>query len=215
MTISSKIFSLFPSLHISLILGSVYYFVKNTSPISFLIIFLSIYIFPLICHRLLVTLFPVKEGISDIFSKNFSPWWASHQIQSLFIAIPRLESLLILVPGLYSLWLRCWGSKVGKAVYWTPGVSNYDRDLLIIGDGAIFGERAVTVAHVITPKDGKGLLMIAKIKVGTKCFVGAGSGLGPGVTMDDGTFVKAESRIYPNNHVTKDGIIDTRKKDKS
>lgn len=213
MTLTSKAFSLFPALHIFLILGSVYNFVKFTSALSFFYIFIAIYIFPLICHRLLVTITPVVEGVSDIFSKSFSPWWASHQIQSLFIAIPRLESLLILIPGLYSLWLRCWGSKIGKSVYWTPGVANYDRDLLIVGDGAIFGERAVTVAHVITPKNGKGLLMVSKIRVGNKCFVGAGAGLGPGVTMDDGTFVKAESRIFPNNHVTKDGVIDPRKKE--
>jgi hypothetical protein len=213
MTLSSKIFSLFPAIHISIILGSIYFFVNRTSPTSFLLIFLSIYLFPLICHRFLVTFFPVKEGVTDIFSKKFSPWWASHQIQSLFIALPRLESVLIIIPGFYSMWLRLWGSKIGKGVYWTPGVANYDRDLLVVGDGAIFGERAVTVAHVITPKNGKGLLMVAKIKVGSKCFVGAGSGLGPGVTMDDGTFVKAESRIFPNNHVTKDGVIDSRKKE--
>jgi hypothetical protein len=213
MTLSSKLFSLFPALHISLILGAIYYFVASTTPLSFLLVFVSIYVFPVLCHSILRTITPIEEGVTDIFAKNFSPWWASHQIQSLFIAIPRLESLLILIPGLYSFWLRCWGSKIGKGVYWTPGVANYDRDLLVIGDGAIFGERAVTVAHVITPKGGKGLLMVAKIKVGIKCFVGAGAGLGPGVKMDDGTFVKAESRIFPNNHVTKDGVIDPRKKD--
>lgn len=206
MSLKSKFFSLFPTLHVALILMSVYGFVVRASLSSFFLIFFFIYAFPLICFRLLNTLFPIKEGVSDIFEKKFSPWWAGHQIQLLFMAMPRLESLLILVPGLYSLWLRAWGSKVGRGVYWTPGVCNYDRNLLEIGDGVIFGERSTTVCHVISPKEGKGLLKIQKVIIGDRCFVGAAAVISPGVRMDSETFLKAGSHAYPGTHIYKDGF---------
>ncbi len=206
MTIKSKIFNLFPTVHILLILGSFYGFVKNPMLASFALIFFFIYLFPLITFRILTFFYPIREEVSDIFSGDFSPWWAGHQIQLLFMAIPRLESVLIMVPGLYSIWLRAWGSKVGKGVYWTPGVTNYDRNLLEIGDGVIFGERATTVCHVISPKDGKGLLKIAKIKISNQCFIGAGSVLSPGVQMDDKCFVKAGAHVYPDTHIFKGGF---------
>lgn len=205
MTLKSKLFNLFPSIQVLLILMAFYKFVQVPELFSFFKIFFYIYLFPLICFRVLIFFHPIREGVSDIFGGEFSPWWAGHQIQLLFMAVPRLESLLILVPGLYSLWLRAWGAKVGKGVYWTPGVCNYDRNLLEVGDGVIFGERATTVCHVISPKDGKGLLKIAKVRIGDKCFVGAACVVSPGVTMDSGTFTKAGSHIYPDTHIFKGG----------
>jgi len=201
MTIKSKIFNLFPTIHIVLILSAFYHFVKYVTPLNFIAIFFFIYLFPLLTFRALIVFFPIFEGESDIFSGEFSPWWAGHQIQLVFMAVPRLESILILVPGLYSIWLRAWGANIGKGVYWTPGVTNYDRNLLEIGDNVIFGERATTVCHVISPKGGKGLLKISKIKIGERCFVGAGSVLSPGVTMEDKTFVKAGSHVYPGTRI--------------
>ncbi len=205
MTIKSKVFSLFPAFHVCLILISFYFFVKDPGIIGFSYIFLATYLFPLLCFRLLILFFPIKEGESDIFSKDFSPWWAGHQIQLLFMAMPRLESLLILFPGLYSLWLRAWGSKIGKGVYWTPGVANYDRNLLEIGDNVIFGERSATVCHVISPKEGKGLLKVSKIRIGNYCFVGAACIISPGVKMDDKTFLKAGAHAYPGTHIYNGG----------
>jgi acetyltransferase-like isoleucine patch superfamily enzyme len=205
MTIKSKIFNLFPTLHIVLILSAIYCFVKGPNPLSFGAIFFFIYFFPLICFRLLVFLYPIKEDVTDIFSSDFSSWWAGHQIQLLFMAVPRLESVMIMVPGLYSIWLRGWGSQIGKGVYWTPGVTNYDRNLLEIGDGVIFGERATTVCHVISPKGGKGLLKVSKIKIADHCFVGAGSVLSPGVTMEEKTFVKAGAHVYPGTRIFQGG----------
>jgi len=204
-SLKSKIFNLYPSIHIVLILASFYNFVKHPEVINFFSIFFMIYLFPLLTFRLLAFFHPIKEGVSDIFGSQFSPWWAGHQIQLLFVALPRLESLLILVPGLYSIWLRGWGSTIGKGVYWTPGVTNYDRNLLEVGDNVIFGERSTSVCHVISPKDGKGLLKIVKIRIGNNCFVGAGSVLSPGVTMDEKTFVKAGAHVYPDTHIFKDG----------
>ena len=138
---------------------------------------------------------------------SFCPWWAGHQIQSLFNAVPQIESILKIVPGLYSFWLRCWGSKVGKGVYWTSGSVHYDRNLLEIGHGALFGELSISVCHVITPKDNKALLMIAKVKVGHKSFIGAGSVLSPGVRVDDQVMISAGTKSYPKWHFTQSEVV--------
>ena len=66
---------------------------------------------------------------------------AGHQLQVLYSAFPALR----LVPGLYSAWLRLWGSRVGRAVYWTPQVKITDRGLLKVGDGVVFGHRVVSI----------------------------------------------------------------------
>lgn len=207
MTIYSKIFALFPLIQFALIGSSLVCFSSHGSwPTLFGVLFF-IYLFPLICFRVLVFLCPIKEGDSDIMNDQFSPWWAGHQIQSLFIALPWLESCLRIIPGLFSIWLRAWGSQIGKNVYWTPGVTIYDRNLLDIGDHVIFGERALTVSHVITPKDGKGLLKISKVIVKNGAFVGAGSVLSPGVIVEEGVLIKAGTNLYPNQRATKEGII--------
>lgn len=207
MTVWSKIFAVFPALHIALILTSTYTFVKNPDPYSFIIIPMSVYIFPLISFRILNLLSPIKEGVTDILNDNFSPWWAGHQIQSLFIAVPFIESILKIIPGLFSLWLRAWGSKIGRNIYWTPGTTHYDRNLLIIGDGVVFGERSTTVCHVITPKDGKALLRIKCIEIEKRAFVGAGSVISPGVIIESDVMVKAGTNVYPMRRVTKMGEV--------
>ncbi len=207
MTIWSKVFSLFPSLHIGIILYSIYISISSPSALSFSFIFLSIYIFPLIIFRILNFFTPIKEGVSDILNDRFSPWWAGHQIQMLFISIPSLEAILRIIPGLFSLWLRCWGSKVGKRVYWTPGSVHYDRNLLRIGNGVIFGERSTTVCHVITPKDGKGLLRIKFVEIEDYAFIGAGCVLSPGVIVESGVMIKAGTDVYPMRRVTKNGEV--------
>lgn len=40
----------------------------------------------------------------------------------------------LLIPGIFSCWLRLWGAKVGRDVYWTTRLEIADRSLLEIGD---------------------------------------------------------------------------------
>lgn len=204
MTMLSRIFSLFPLIHILLILLSSMVWVKSGNSLGLIGLLSSIYLFPLGCFRILSAITPIKEGKSNILEKKFSPWWAGHQIQSLFIAIPMLESTLRVVPGLFSLWLRAWGSKIGKNVYWTPGSIHYDRNLLEVDDNVVFGERSLSVCHVITPRENSAELTIAKIRIGNNAFIGAAVVLSPGVTMDSNTFIKAGTRVYPFEHIKAD-----------
>jgi len=163
----------------------------------------AVYGFPLCAFRLLNLLFPVKEGFSQIDEKRFSPWWGGHQIQAVYIAIPQLESVLRLFPGVFSLWLRMWGSRVGASVYWTPRVDIVDRNLLDIGDRAVFGDKVECFGHVIKPKHGRLLLYVKRVQIGRGVFIGAGSRLGPGVRIADGAYVPVLSDLLPNECVQK------------
>ena len=207
MTFWSKIFAIFPAIHIGVILASLYNFVYRPGPFSFILIPISIYIFPLASFRVLNLLSPIKEGVTDILNDRFSPWWAGHQIQSLFVAIPSLESILRIIPGVFSIWLRAWGSKIGKNIYWTPGTIHYDRNLLRIGNNVVFGERSTTVCHVITPKEGKALLRIKCIEIEDRAFIGAGSVVSPGVIVESGVMVRAGTNVYPMRRVTATGEV--------
>jgi hypothetical protein len=105
------------------------------------------------------------------------------------------------VPGLFSLWLRAWGSTVGRAVYWTPGLEIADRSLLRIGDRVVFGHRVGLYAHLVAPKHGRLVLYVKRITIGSDVFVGAGTRMGPGVRIDDGVTVPVLSDLYPNHHL--------------
>lgn len=206
MTIAAKLVTFFPFLQL---VGSFYllYEAVNKKSFLFLIYFLiTLYLIPIIIHRIHSLFFPVKYGDSDIFNKSYSPWWTSHQLQMLYIAYPFIETTLRLVPGLYSLWLRCWGSSIGKNVYWTPGVSVYDRNLLEIGDNCIIGERATFVSHIISPKKGKGVLSIEKSIVRKNSFIGAGCVVSSGCIIEEETLLKTGIELFPNSIYGKEGL---------
>ena len=201
MTLASKFFAIFPAIQILLILISLAIWIVSQAFFGFLYLLFSVYLFPLICFQILIALAPIREGKSDILEKKFSPWWAGHQIQSLFIAVPALEAVLKIIPGAFSVWLRCWGSKIGKKIYWTPGSIHYDRNLLEIGDNVVFGEQSLSVGHIISPKDKSAELTIAKVKIGKNSFIGAAAVLSPGVVVEKNSFIKAGTRVYPFENV--------------
>jgi hypothetical protein len=151
--------------------------------------------------------FPLKEGVFDIMAKGYSPWWGSHMFQVVYMSCPFLEGILRVIPGAYSFWLRLWGSKVGKNVYWTPNIELDDRSLLDIGNNCIVGHKLHFLPHVITPRDGKMSLLFKKITIGNNCFLGAGSRLGPGVMMDDDTSIpiltdgQIDQHFKTGNHI--------------
>ena len=125
-------------------------------------------------------------------------------IQSLFLYFPALETAIRLVPGLFSVWLRLWGSSIGRGVYWTPHFELADRAFMDIGNNAVFGHAVKASCHVISPSREFVLkLVIKKIKIGEGAFVGAGTVLAPGVEIEAGALVKAGTYLYPDDKVTK------------
>ena len=145
-----------------------------------------IYLLPVACYRAHNALWPLNEGRSFIDAPSYSPWWGGHQFQVVYTAFPAFETALRLMPGVYSAWLRLWGSRIGRGVYWPPIADIPDRALLEVGDGAIFGNRIACYAHVILRRERTLVLYVRRIRIGERALVGAGSRLGPGTQIEAG-----------------------------
>lgn len=201
MTVLSKILSFFPTLVLLTTGLSIVYWVHSHNILSIFMILFSLYGLPLLVYRLHNRFYPLQEGINYLGGKNYIPWWGSHQIQAIYIAIPVLEAILRLIPGVFSCWLRLWGAKVGHHVYWTPGLEIADRPLIEIGNNVIFGHRVGIYSHIIKPRKQDLMLYVKKVKIGDNVFVGAGSHLGPGVVISEGTYLPVTTNLYPNKKV--------------
>ncbi|MEK6773534.1 MAG: acyl transferase [Bdellovibrionota bacterium] len=196
MTIRGRIVSLFPLVYLILII-----FFLGKSLIGFLwwqipVLLSLIYLLPLLLFRIHSFFSPVQEGTFDLSKKTYSPWWTSHMLQYPFIALPWLESLLHFVPGLYSVWLRAWGSKVGKKIFWTPRTEIIDRSLVEIGDSTLIGHMTIMVSHVVDTREGVPKLIVHKVRIGSNCLVGADAQLGPGTLIENGTKLKPKARFF-------------------
>jgi hypothetical protein len=202
MTLLSTILAFFPTLIVCLASVSFLGICIAPSLVTVAIFLFVVYGLPLMTYRVHNYFYPVVEGISYLKGKTYSPWWGSHQIQAIYIAFPALEALLRLIPSLFSLWLRLWGSKVGQHIYWTPQIQIADRGLLEIGDRVIFGYGVGMYSHVIKPRRGDLMLYVKKIKIGDDVFVGAGSNLGPGVTIASGSYIPVLTHVYPNQKLS-------------
>lgn len=209
MTLTSTILSLFPAVVMLMAFISFLWICYSPGILSVAALFFSFYGFPLLIHKIHEYFYPVQEGISYLQGKEYSPWWGSHQIQSIYITFEFLESALRLIPGAFSLWLRLWGAKIGKNVYWTPKLEIADRSLIEIGDNVVFGQSCGILSHVVKPKKQDLMLYVKKVKIGSNVFIGAGSYLAPGVIINDETFISADSRLYPNAVVDNDFQEDT------
>lgn len=160
-----------------------------------------LYGFPLLAFRVHGIFFPVREGLTRLDRPKYSPWWGGHQIQLVYISFPSLETAIRMVPGLYSAWMRAWGSKIGKNVYWTPRMQVLDRNLLEIGDNVIFGHIVILCCHVVNPRKNRMTLLVSRIRLGNDSFVGAASRLGPGVTVADGVKLPGFSDLFLKNRM--------------
>lgn len=198
MTLLSRLLLLFPTIILLLSIAAFLYLCYSPGLISLLILILILYGLPVFSYRLHQWFYPILEGITYLGEKIYSPWWGSHQIQIIYIAFPLLETSLRLIPGLFSVWLRLWGAKIGKQVYWTPGLEIADRGLLEIGDRVVFGHRVGLYSHVIKPRKQDLMLYVKKIKIGNDVFLGAAVRIGPGVIIQDGVFVPVKTDLFPN-----------------
>ena len=191
----------FPALIICMVLIQFYYFNYNPSVSKLIFIILTPYVIPLICFRISQRFAPVKEGASYLGAKGYQPWNATFKMQQIFYTFPMLERVLILF-GLYSVWLRLWGSKIGKNILWTSRTSILDRAGVEIGDNCFFGHECVLISHVVQIKKGKILLYYRKVKIGNNVFIGAGSRLGPGSQVADHTKMPILTDVYVNQKIS-------------
>lgn len=157
---------------------------------------LNLYLTPLVSYRVFHWFYPIFEGKQTMWPldpERPSSWIVGHKMQLVFEALPILEHVLVLVPGLYALWLRSWGSKIGADQFFTPQIEATDRGLVELGDRCFFGHRVFLSSHIVTEKDGRFLLYVKRIKIGEGCFVGAMTNFGPGTDIPAKTFVPLAS----------------------
>ena len=151
-----------------------------------------LYGIPPLAARILRWLVPVREGRLPIGRRDFFVWWALFNLQVIFCRFPALEEALRLVPGLYSLWLRLWGARVGRLVYWGAGLRILDRSFVQIGDGVMFGAAVRLNPHVLTrnPAD-EPELILATIRIGDQAMIGGYSLLTAGTEIAAGEATRA------------------------
>lgn len=196
MTIGGRIVSLFPLFYLICVISWILKMFSMYAWYDSLVLISIVYLMPLFFHRVHFMLFPFGDGYWVLAEKKYNPWWASHMFQYPFIACPWIESLIHFIPGLFSLWLRAWGSKVGKGVFWTPRVEIVDRGLIEIGDRCVVGHITGMCSHMVADIEGQPALVIKKIILGEKVFVGADTQLGPGANIPARTKLKPKSRLY-------------------
>ena len=193
-----KLAFLFPSLHILSILGVLIYFIFiPTFEKLFVIIFL-IYMMPPLLFRLISYFYPLQEGsfFIGIKEQNSNTWLIAYQLQNIFLSFSFLERILILIPGAYSLWLRSWGSKIGKNIIWTPRVDIVDRTSLEVGNNVFMGDKVYISAHIIQRKEQRLELLYKKIKIGDKALIGYNTELGPGAKIAAHDMLPALSKAF-------------------
>lgn len=186
-----KFFELTPFLTL---LGSLL-FITNGCTISGI---LFLYLFPLFLHQLTCRSIPLKEGISYIEKGKYNPWLTSYRIQKFFLILPILEKFLMCVPGLFPLWLRAWGSTIGKGVESPPSTLITDRSFLDIGNNVLLGNEIYLSPHLVKQKSEKPLVYLKTIKIGDNCFIGGKTNLFAGSQLRKGSIIPAVSFVGPN-----------------
>ncbi|WP_051319189.1 acyltransferase [Chitinimonas koreensis] len=188
MTLRSRLFSLFPAAFLLAALALAGWLLYRPGPLPAAALLIHLYLLPMACYRLHGALWPIREGLSRLdLPDSYVPWWGGHMCQLPYDSFPQLEAALRLLPGVYSLWLRGWGARIGRGVYWTPLVEITDRAMLEIGDYAVIGHKAVLCAHLVSRKDSGALrLYLRRIRIGAGALVGAGSRFGPGASAAPG-----------------------------
>jgi hypothetical protein len=165
----------------------------------------GLYLAPPALARLVRKLAAVPEGRIALDTPGFLGWWATAQFQMIFNRLPLLEEALRLVPGLYSNWLRLWGSRIGRLTFWAPGVAVLDRGYLDIGDDVVFGAGVRLNGHVLLRNpDGALELALGRIRIGDGASIGGYSLLTAGTEIGAGESTRAHL-LSPPFTVWRDG----------
>ncbi|OGV43284.1 MAG: hypothetical protein A2X46_06500 [Lentisphaerae bacterium GWF2_57_35] len=132
-----------------------------------------LYLLPAILARMVIMMFPIQHGAISLGTADFFKWWALLNLQIIFCRFPFFDEFLRLFPSAYSAWLRLWGSKIGRLVYWSPETRILDRSFLHIGDDVIFGAGVKLNPHVMIRNDnGQMELLLAPVKIGDRAIIG-------------------------------------------
>ncbi len=149
-----------------------------------------LYLAPVLPGRLLRESLRHAPSRIPMGSADFLKWWAAFQCQVVFLRFPAFEEILRSVPGLYSFWLRLWGSRIGKLTYWAPRTIILDRGFLDVGDHVVFGAGVRLNPHVME-RDGETFLSLAPVTLGDGAMIGGYSLLTAGTVIGAGETTRA------------------------
>lgn len=198
-TFSDRLFSYFPLLMTVLSLASMGTFGRWPSLWSAALLIFVIFFLPPIVQRVVFRWAALKQGVSEIDGRKFSPWLASHHIQAIYDALPFLESLLRVFPGFYSMWLRMWGSRVGYGVEWPVRMDVLDRGLMDIGNRVVFSREVELAAHVRKKTDGgRSRVLMRTVRIGSYAFIGACARIGAGASVPSNASVPGLTAVGVN-----------------
>jgi acetyltransferase-like isoleucine patch superfamily enzyme len=198
----NRLFSYFPLIMTALSFAALGAFAAWPSGWTTLMLIGVLYIFPPLLLRIVNRWAPLKEGVSTIAPKHFSPWLAAHHIQAFYDALPYLESLLRVTPGFYSMWLRMWGSRIGYGVEWPVRMDVLDRQLMDIGNRVVFSHEVELAAHVRKKTDGgASRALVRRVRIGSYAFLGVSVRVGPGAVVPSNEQVPALAIVHVNEHV--------------
>lgn len=152
---------------------------------------------PVLIYRLTTSWLHVADGRYSYGDPSCLPWLIGYRLQAAFDHIPLFEALLRLVPGLYSVWLRAWGSQIGRRVMVGPGAIVLDRGSYLIGDGTIIGSGAILTGHAATERHGRMELIVRRTEIGPGALIGGLSVVGPGVRIGAGAIVNGSVTLAP------------------
>lgn len=185
---------------LALIITIIYLSIKainDPSPLSIGLVLFTIYLFPPLLYRVISLYIPVKLGTQKWGPKEAANgWMIAHRIQMIYVIFPFLERMLNSLPGIYSIWLRLWGSKIGKMVYWGPDVVILDRTHLEVGDYNFIGGSTLSAHLAIPNKDGTIRFVVNPITIGSNVFVSTQCNIGPGTKIQDKSFVKIMTQTF-------------------
>ena len=201
----------FPIFFMMVWLYFLYNFYHTRETLSLVAFCLTPYLLPLITFRLVTFFYPIKDGMSYIGVNEdiFSTWLFGFRIQQIYIVFPQFERLLFFLPGMYATWLRLWGSKIGKRVFFVPTIKVHDRSHLVIGDNVVFGDQCYLSSHLLQVRDGRFTLYLKKITIGSNVFIGAMTQMGPGTTVESATTVPMGS-YYTVNKKEPQSLMDSK-----
>ncbi len=201
MTLRARVFAWFPAAWMAMVLAALLALAHEPGAARLLLVLAALYLVPVACFRAHEALWPLREGRSRLDAPGYSPWWGGHQFQLVYAAFPALEAALRLVPGLYSAWLRLWGSRIGRRVHWTPRIEIGDRSLMEVGDDVVFGHQVVCFAHVVTRRPSGLVLYVRRIRIGRGVLLGFACRLAPGVRIDDGVALPARTDVFAGRRI--------------
>ena len=195
----NRFFSYFPLIMTALTFVALGAFGRDPSVWTLLLLLGVLYVLPPIVQRVMFRWAPLTLGVSTIEDRKFSPWLAAHHIQAFYDALPQLESLLRVIPGFYSMWLRAWGSRVGYGVEWPVRLSVFDRNLMDIGNRAVFSRGVELSAHCRNKmENATSRVLVREVRIGSHAFLGAGVRLDAGASVPSNASVPEHAVVGVN-----------------